>query len=100
MQREPVPRLPSFIKTFRDEPLLYRPLHQAGDPHLMLRASLAQTILQGLVRNLPRQGLVRETYQLLRLARRMEQSANRRPTHYGIRSLVFRAACAPSSTPY
>ncbi|HZZ81968.1 MAG TPA: hypothetical protein VFE62_25945, partial [Gemmataceae bacterium] len=64
--------LPEFIARFRREPLLYTPLSHAGDPKLILRASLAQMMLRGLVHNLPRQGLLRETYHLLRLARSME----------------------------
>ena len=65
--------LPDFIKHFRREPLLYRPLHQGGHPRPILRASIAQTILRGLVANLPRQGLLREALQLLQLARSMEE---------------------------
>ena len=61
-----------FRAQFRDEPLLYTPLHQGGQPRQILRASIAQTILRGLVVNLPRRGCSRETYQLLRLARAME----------------------------
>ncbi len=64
--------LPEFIKHFKAEPLLYRPLHQGGHPRPILRASIAQTILRGLVANLPRQGLLRETLTLLQLARTME----------------------------
>jgi hypothetical protein len=64
--------LPQFKQLFRHEPLLYTPLSQGGHPQMILRASLAQTIMRGLVHNLPRQGLVRETYQLLRMARAME----------------------------
>jgi hypothetical protein len=51
---------------------LYTPLSHGGHPRLILRASLAQMMLRGLVHNLPKQGLIRETYQLLRLARSME----------------------------
>lgn len=64
--------LPEFIKQFKTEPLLYRPLHQGGHPRPILRASIAQTILRGLVANLPRQGMLRETLSLLQLARSME----------------------------
>lgn len=64
--------LPEFINLFKTEPLLYRPLHQGGHPRPILRASIAQTILRGLVANLPRQGLLRETLVLLQLARSME----------------------------
>ena len=64
--------LPAFQKRFRNEPLLYTPLSHGGHPRLILQASLAQMMLRGLVHNLPKQGLIRETYQLLRLARSME----------------------------
>ena len=66
--------LPAFRQQFRGEPLLYPPLQHGGSPRFILRASLAQTILRGLAANLPRQGLIRETYQLVRLARAMEQA--------------------------
>lgn len=64
--------LPEFIVRFRAEPLLYAPLSHGGNPLLILRASLAQMMLRGLVHNLPKQGMLRETYHLLRLARAME----------------------------
>ena len=65
--------LPEFIHLFKHEPLLYTPLTHGGHPRQILRASIAQTILRGLAANLPRQGLVRETYQLVLLAHAMEQ---------------------------
>lgn len=65
--------LPDFIHLFKHEPLLYTPLAHGGHPRQILRSSIAQTILRGLVANLPRQGLVRETYQLILLAHSMEQ---------------------------
>src|SRR5205807_1820025 len=49
--------LPEFIHQFKAEPLLYTPLVHGGHPRQILRASMAQTILRGLVANLPRQGL-------------------------------------------
>ncbi|HWY85652.1 MAG TPA: hypothetical protein VNX28_02955, partial [Gemmataceae bacterium] len=66
--------LPEFIHLFKQEPLLYTPLTHGGHPRQILRASIAQTILRGLVANLPRQGLVRETYQIVLLAHAMEQA--------------------------
>jgi hypothetical protein len=66
--------LPEFIACFRNEPLLYTPLSHGGHPRLILQANLAQMMLRGLVHNLPKQGMIRETYQLLRLARSMEAS--------------------------
>src|SRR5262249_28978828 len=65
--------LPDFHERFRREPLLYTPLNQGGHPRLILRAGIAQMILRGLVANLPRLGLLRETYELIRLAHDMEQ---------------------------
>jgi hypothetical protein len=64
--------LQEFMARFRQEPLLYTPLSQEGHPQLILQANLAQMMLRGLVHNLPKQGMIQETYQLLRLARSME----------------------------
>src|SRR5262249_25438774 len=41
--------LPEFIRLFKQEPPLYTPLTHGGHPRLILRASIAQTILRGLV---------------------------------------------------
>jgi hypothetical protein len=64
--------VPEFMASFRHEPLLYTPLSHGGHPHQVLRASLAQRILRGLAQSLPRQGLLCDTYRLIRLARAME----------------------------
>ena len=64
--------LPDFVQLFREEPLLYAPIEYGGHPRLILRASLAQAILRSLVVNLPRLGLVRDTFELIRTAREME----------------------------
>src|SRR5262249_34839006 len=65
--------LPEFIRLFKQEPLLYTPLTHGGHPRQILRASIAQTILRGVVANVPRQGLLRETYQLILPAHTREQ---------------------------
>jgi hypothetical protein len=65
--------LPDFMHRFRTEPLLFTPLTGGGHPRLVLRASIAQMILRALVANLPRVGLLREGYELLKLAWEMEQ---------------------------
>jgi hypothetical protein len=72
--------LPPFLETFRNEPLLFVPLAEGGEPRYILRARTAQTILRALVATLPRLGLLRETYHLLRTAWHMEQS-NRVGSH-------------------
>jgi hypothetical protein len=63
-----------FLKSFEDEPLLFRALADGGAPRQILQVRLAQAVLRALVTNLPRVGLLRETYQLLAAARRMEQT--------------------------
>jgi hypothetical protein len=66
--------LPHFLETFRDEPLLFVPLAEGGEPRYILRSRTAQTILRALVATLPRLGLLRETFHLLKAAWHMEQS--------------------------
>jgi hypothetical protein len=66
--------LPAFLQQFQDEPLLYRPLAQGGNPRQVLRASFAQIVLHGLAHNLPRLGLIRDTFVLVKAAYDMEQS--------------------------
>ncbi len=64
--------LAEFMRHFRAEPLVYTPLVHRGEPRAILRVGLAHAVLGTLVAALPRQGLVRESWQLLRLARAME----------------------------
>jgi hypothetical protein len=66
--------LPLFVEPFQDEPLLFAPLGEGGQPRQILRVRLAQTVLRALLSNLPRLGLLRETYELLRTARAMERA--------------------------
>jgi hypothetical protein len=63
-----------FLERFQAEPLLLTPLTEGGSPREILRVRLAQTVLRALLANLPRLGLLRETYDLLRAARAMEQA--------------------------
>jgi hypothetical protein len=66
--------VPPFLQLFQHEPLLFRPLAQGGHPRHVLRASLAQTILRTLAVNLPRLGLLREAFELVRTAQAMERT--------------------------
>jgi hypothetical protein len=66
--------LAPFAEAFRAEPLLFTPLTEGGAPRQILRVRIAQTVLRALLANLPRLGLLRETYDLLRTARGMEQA--------------------------
>ncbi len=68
------PALAAFVEEFKREPLLFTPLTDGGEPRQILRVRVAQAILRVLLVNLPRLGLLRETYELLRTARAMEQS--------------------------
>jgi hypothetical protein len=70
--REAGAALPDFVRHFRSEPLLFTALADGGHPRQIVRARLAQSLMRALVVNLPRLGLVRHTYQLLKLARQME----------------------------
>jgi hypothetical protein len=63
-----------FLERFQEEPLLTTPLTEGGVPRQILRVRIAQTILRALLANLPRLGLLRETFELLRTARAMEQA--------------------------
>jgi hypothetical protein len=66
--------LPAFLESFQTEPLLFTALTEGGTPRQILRVRVAQSVLRALLANLPRLGLLRETYQLLRTARAMEQA--------------------------
>jgi hypothetical protein len=66
--------LPEFLESFQSESLLVTPFMEGGTPRQVLRVRVAQTVLRELLANLPRLGLVRETYETLRAARSMEQA--------------------------
>ena len=68
---------PGFLKRLRKRPLLYVPFESGGNPKDILRARTLQAIIRLLLSQLPRQGLLRHTYQLLQTACRMERM--RRP---------------------
>jgi hypothetical protein len=77
--------LHAFMERFQLEPLLFQALESDGDPQLILRARIAQSVLSALVVNLPRLGLLRETFQVLVMARTMEKQqviAGRRTSEF------------------
>jgi hypothetical protein len=77
--------LPAFVEEFRSEPLLLTPLSEGGTPRQVLRVRLVRAVLRALLANLPRLGLLRETFELLRTARAMEQAqpaGGRRETEF------------------
>jgi hypothetical protein len=67
--------LPGFLAEFRQEPLIFTALATGGSPQDILRVRLAQTILRALTVSLPRLGLLRETYHLVKSAYAMEQAS-------------------------
>jgi hypothetical protein len=66
--------LPGFLSLFRDEPLVFTTPSEGGNPRLVLRAHVAQSVLRALAVSMPRLGLLRETFQLVRAAHAMEQN--------------------------
>ncbi len=70
--------LPSFTEGFRREMREVMAAAGGGAPRAVLRMRSAQTVLLALLANLPRLGLLRETFELLRTARAVEQE---QPAH-------------------
>jgi len=66
--------LPPFTEGFNRELLEVLPSAGDGSPRPVLRLRAAQTVLLALLSNLPRLGLLRETYELLKAARMAEQT--------------------------
>ncbi len=67
-------RLAVFTERFQGERLLYVAISDGGEPRQILRARLAQSLLRRLALALPRLGLIREVYHLLKLVQALEQS--------------------------
>lgn len=65
--------LPGLLKQLQKRPLLYVPLDHGGEPQQMLTARIAQAVVKFLLATLPRLGLLRETWHLLRTAHMMER---------------------------
>ncbi len=85
--------LQDFMAHFRQEPLLYVPLVHGGHPRQILRSSLAQVLLRALVANLPRLGLLRETFDLVRTAKAMEDQQSLTGPRVTEFETLFRLAC-------
>ncbi len=67
--------LSRFVAEFRTQPLLFVPMSDGGHPRQILRSRQAQAMLRSLLEQLPRLGLIRETYHLIQIAKSMEQNA-------------------------
>ncbi len=67
--------LPGLLKQLQKRPLLYVPLDHGGEPQQMLTARIAQAVVKFLLATLPRLGLLKETWHLLRTAHLMERAS-------------------------
>lgn len=65
--------LPKLVSSFAGKPLLYVPFDNGGEPRQVLDVRTRQHVLRFLMTQLPRLGLLRETWHLLRAAYRMER---------------------------
>lgn len=63
----------TMVDFLSKEPILFVPLDRGGDPHRLLRIRTILKTLQRLLVNLPRQGLLAETYRVLALVQMMER---------------------------
>ncbi|MBM82180.1 MAG: hypothetical protein CMJ78_16560 [Planctomycetaceae bacterium] len=84
--------LPKFLSRLRRDPLLYIPLDNGGHPKQILAARTVQTDVRFLLSQLPRLGLIRETYHVLQTAHRMERES--RPNGLAVTEFdrIFRTA--------
>ncbi len=67
--------LPGLLTTLARKPLLYVPLDVGGHPKQVLTARLLQSDIRFLLTQLPRLGLMKECWHLLRTAHRMEKAS-------------------------
>ncbi|MCA8999400.1 MAG: hypothetical protein KDA80_20565, partial [Planctomycetaceae bacterium] len=65
--------MPQMLSRLSRNPLLYIPLENGGEPGQILRIQALQSIVRFLLRELPRLGLLRETWHVLLTAYRMER---------------------------
>lgn len=84
--------LPGQFRRLSRKPLLYVPLDNGGHPTQVLVARNVQTDIRFLLKQLPRLGLFRETWHVVRLAHRMERET--RPDQMSVTEFdrIFRTA--------
>jgi hypothetical protein len=66
---------PALCRELRKRPLLYVPFENGGQPGAILKARTLQAIIRVLLSQLPRMGLLDETFQLLQTALQMEKTS-------------------------
>lgn len=67
--------LPGLLRSLKKEPLLYVPLDHGGAPPQILAARTMQALMRFLLRHLPKLGLLRETWHVLKTAQYMERNS-------------------------
>jgi hypothetical protein len=66
--------LPEMMRSMSETPLLFVPLSDNGDPRQIMQVRSTLSFFEMLFDRLPRLGLIRETYHLVKLAKSMEQN--------------------------
>ncbi len=66
-------KLPALLECLIKQPLLYVPLNNDGDPEKVRAAQSLQSLIRFLLTELPRLGLLKETWEVLSTAFRMER---------------------------
>jgi len=86
------PKLAALLASLAQQPILYRPLAKGGQARQIVAARCVQRVIADLVEDLPRAGLVREAFVVLKTARHMEQSHPVRGEAVSEFDRLFRAA--------
>ncbi len=66
---------PNLCKELKRRPLLYIPFENGGQPAAILKARTLQSVIRVLLSQLPRLGLLPETFELLQVALQMERTS-------------------------
>ena len=66
---------PILCKELKRRPLLYVPFENGGQPAAILKARTLQSVIRVLLSQLPRLGLLSETFELLQVALQMERTS-------------------------
>jgi hypothetical protein len=66
---------PTLCKELKRRPLLYVPFENGGQPAAILKARTLQSVIRVLLSQLPRLGLLAETFELLQTALQMERTS-------------------------
>ncbi len=84
--------LPPLMSRLSRKPLLYVPLDHGGHPRDVLGVRITQELIRTLLSELPKLGMMRENWHLLRLAHRMERTSRPRGQAVTEYDRLFRTA--------